>query len=135
MNKNDDMILVLKKQIEDKKALLNKAKKFSPITNCSINVDGVQININTLQREGLIGLLVKLHSLQSSAIELELLDEYNISGYNISEWIEDLKNKLEVLSVKQEEAKLKQMESKLSQLLSNEKKVELELEEIMKELK
>ena len=46
-----------------------------------------------------------------------------------------MKNKLEVLSVKQEEAKLKQMESKLSQLLSNEKKVELELEEIMKELK
>lgn len=135
MNKNDDTILILKKQIEDKKALLNKSKKFSPITNCSINVDGNQININTLQRDGLIGLLVRLHSLRSSAIELELLDEYNLSGYNISEWIEDLKSKLEVLSIKQEESKLKQMELKLSQLLSNEKKVELELEEIANSLK
>lgn len=135
MSKNDDMILALKKQIEDKKSQLNKAKKFLPITNCSININNVQININTLQREGLIGLLIQLHSLQSSAIELELLDEYNISGYNISEWIEDLKNKLEVLSVKQEEAKLKQMESRLNQLLSNEKKTELELEEIINSMK
>lgn len=98
-------------------------------------MDGNQININTLQRDGLISLLVKLYSLQSSAIELELLNEYNISGYNISEWIEDLKSKLEILSIKQEESKLKQMELKLSQLLSNEKKVELELEEIANNLK
>lgn len=135
MSKNDERILQLKKQIEDKKAQLNKSKKFSPITNCSINVDGVQININTLQRDGLIALLVKLNSLQSSAMELNLLDEFNISGYNISEWIEDLKNKLDVLSVKQEESKLKQMESRLSQLLSEDKKVELELDDIVNSLR
>ena len=77
---------------------------------------------------------MKLNALQLSAIDLGLLDELNISGYNISEWIEDIKNKLEALTVKQEETKLRQMEIRLTQLLSEDKKVELELEEIVKSL-
>jgi hypothetical protein len=135
MSKNDDKILQLKEQIDIKKKLLSKSKKFVALTNCSINFEGVQININTLQKDGLVQLLVKLNSLKNSAIELGLLDDYNISGYNISEWVEDLKNKLDVLSVKQEEFKLKQMEERLSQLLSEDKKVELELEDIINSLK
>ena len=134
MSKNDEKVLQLKQQIEEKKKALSKIKKFTATTNCSINFDGTQININTLQRDGLIQLYVKLNALQLSAIDLGILDEFNISGYNISEWIEDVKNKLEALTVKQEEAKLKQMEIRLTQLLSEDKKVELELEEIVKSL-
>ena len=134
MSKNDEKVLQLKQQIEEKKKTLSKIKKFTAITNCSINFDGAQININTLQRDGLVQLYVKLNALQLSAIDLGLLDELNISGYNISEWIEDVKNKLEALTVKQEETKLRQMEIRLTQLLSEDKKVELELEEIVKSL-
>jgi hypothetical protein len=135
MSKNDERILQLKEQIDIKKKLLGKCKKFVAITNCSINFEGVQININTLQKDGLIQLLVKLNALKTSAIDLDLLNDYNISGYNVSEWIEDVKNKLDVLNIKQEELKLKQMEDRLSQLLSEDKKVELELEDIINSLK
>ncbi|PYE51464.1 hypothetical protein HUB98_05595 [Paenibacillus barcinonensis] len=129
-NLNDSKILELKKQIEEKKKSVSKSKKFTPVTNCSIELDGVRINIQTLTKEQLISLLVKLNSYAASAIELELLDQYIISGYNIADWIGDLKSKLDFINSKDEEQKLKLMESKLDKLLSDDKKVELELNEI-----
>lgn len=134
MSKNDEKVLQLKEQIDEKKKALSKIKKFMPMTNCSINFEGVQININVLQKDDLMRLYVKLNALKLSAIDLDLLDDFNLSGYNITEWLEDIKNKLESLTVKQEELKLKQMETRLTQLLSDDKKVELELEEIYKSL-
>ena len=65
-----------------------------------------------------------------SAEQLEVLDECNISGYNVSDWITDIKSKLEIVSYKAEENKLKVMETKLHELLSNEKKTELAIDEI-----
>jgi nucleoid DNA-binding protein len=53
-----------------------------------------------------------------------------ISGYLLSEWISDIKTKIEILSRKDEERNLKAMEDKLVKLLSDGKKVELELNEI-----
>ncbi|PZT57339.1 hypothetical protein [Paenibacillus silvae] len=129
-NQNDQKILELKKQIEEKKKLVSKSKKFNPTTNCSIELDGVRTNIQTLTKEQLISLFVKLNSYATSAAELGLLDQYVISGYKISDWIVDLKSKLEFINSKDEEQKLKLMESKLDKLLSDDKKVELELNEI-----
>ena len=129
---NDQKIMELKKQIEDKKAKLIKSQKFTPITNCSIEVDGIRYNLQVLNKEQLITLLVKLNSYAISAKELEI--DFVISGYHIVDWIADIKSKLDFVSRKEEENKLKVMESKLHQLLSNEKKVELEIDEIMKNL-
>ena len=128
--KNDAKIIALKEQIAKKKEQLNKAKRFSPITNCSIEIDTVRSNIQVLSREQLVLLLVKLNAYKSSAEELELLDQCIISGYNIEDWIADIKSKLEVVNYKDEELKLRAMESKLDRLLSNEKKTELEINEI-----
>lgn len=129
-NSNDQKIMELKKQIEIKKKKIGKIKRFSPITNCSIEVDGVRYNIQVLQKEQLIILLVKLNTYAMSAKELEILDDYKISGFHVMDWIRDLKAKIDVLDLKEEEQKLKAMESKLDLLLSNEKKVELEIEQI-----
>lgn len=134
-NYNDSKVLELKKQIEEKKKSVSKSKKFSPVTNCTIELDGVRINIQTLTKENIIALLIKLNSYAASAIELELLDQYVISGYNITDWIGDLKSKLEFINNKDEEQKLKLMETKLDKLLSDDKKVELELNEIAELLK
>ncbi|MGG1659554.1 hypothetical protein [Brevibacillus sp. NRS-1366] len=130
VNNNDQKILELKKQIEEKKSKLSKSQKFAPVTNCSIEVDGVRYNIQVLQKEQIITLLVKLNTYVIAAKDLDLLSEYKITGYNVMDWISDLKAKLDNLSRKEEEQKLKVMEAKLDQLLSNEKKVELELGEI-----
>lgn len=135
MTKNDEKIMILKKQIEEKKEKLKKAEKFSPITNCSLEVDGVRHNINVLQKEQIVTLLVKLNTYAMSAKDLGILSDYNISGFNVEDWLTDLKAKLDNLSRKEEEMKLKAMEGKLHQLLSNDKKVELEIEEIESLLK
>ena len=125
---NDKKIMELKKQIEEKKNKVSKSQKFSPTTNCSIEVDGIRHNIQVLTKEQLIALMVKLNAYAMSAKDLEV--EYVVSGFNVSDWIQDIKSKLDYVSRKEEESKLRIMESKLDQLLSNEKKVELELDEI-----
>lgn len=134
-NVNDIKIMELKKQIEEKRNKLNGVKKFVPITNCSIELDGERYNIQVLSQEQLTNLLIKLNSYIISAKELGLLDGYIISGYKAEEWFEDIKAKLDIISYKQEERKLRDMELKLDKLLSDEKKTELELSDIENMLK
>lgn len=134
-NVNDAKIMELKKQIAEKKEKLAGINRFVPTTNCSVEVDGTRYNINTLQKEQIIHLMVRLNLYRISAKDLELTEEFNISGYKPEEWITDLKVKLDILSKKDEERKLKAMEDKLDRLLSDEKKTELELDDIEAMLK
>lgn len=127
---NDERILELKKQIENKKEKIGKASRFAPITNCSIELDNMRYNINVLNNEGLMMLLVKLNMLRLSAVDLKIVDKFVISGYKINDWIEDINSKLNILNKKDEERQLKIMEEKLTKLLSDDKKVELEIDEI-----
>ena len=61
MSKNDDRILELKKQIEEKKTTLTKKNaKFSPETNCILILDGTTYNLNVLNNESLTFLKIKL---------------------------------------------------------------------------
>mgnify|MGYP001144280243 CR=1 FL=1 len=130
MNKNDQKIMDLKEQIKSKQEKLKKSKKFDPITNCIVEFEGRQQNLHTLQKEGLVSLLVKLNIHLLSAKDLGIEDEYKISGFPIEDWVTDVKGKLDFVSRKDEEAKLKVLEGKLNKLLSEEKQVALELEEI-----
>ena len=63
-------------------------------------------------------------------VDLELEDEYIMSGFSVDEWITDIKLKLEILRYEEEDRKLKVLEQKLHVLLSNEKQVSLAIEEI-----
>jgi hypothetical protein len=134
-NKNDLKIIELKKQIAEKKDKLNNAKRFSPITNCSLELNEKRYNINVLTKEQLVLLMVKLNSYIISAKELGLFDDFIINGYHVEEWFTDIKTRLYILSQKEEERNLRIMESKLDKLLSDEKKTELELNEIEELLK
>lgn len=135
MNKNDDRILELKKQIEaKKKAISEKKVRFIPETNCVLNMDGMNINLNVCSDEALVLLLIRLNSYLMSAVDLEMSD-FEISGYSVTDWIKDIKSKLEVSSLKKEEIDLKKMESKLDKLLSDDKKTEIEIDEIANLLK
>lgn len=135
MNKNDDRILELKKQIEAKKKAISEKKViFIPETNCVLNMDGMNINLNVCSDEALVLLLIRLNSYLMSAVDLEMSD-FEISGYSVTDWIKDIKSKLEVSSLKKEEIDLKKMESKLDKLLSDDKKTEIEIDEIANLLK
>jgi hypothetical protein len=122
-NPNDQRILTLKKQIEVKKEKLGKSTRFTPVTNCTIEIDGVRYNIQVLTKEQLIMLMVKLNSYLMSAKVLEVVEEFNISGYHVADWISDIQAKIEVISRKDEERQLKVMEDKLLKLLSEGKRL------------
>ena len=126
---NDEKILKLKEQIAQKKKQLDKSKRFSPITNCSIELDGVRSNIQILTKDQLIFLLVKLNGYLMSAKALEISD-FSIGGYRADEWMSDIQLRIDILNRKDDENKLKDMESKLDRMLSDEKKTELEISEI-----
>jgi len=127
---NDDKIMLLKSQIADKKKGLKGKKKFSPLTNCNIELDGTRYNIHVSQKELLTHLLVKLNSYLLSAVDLGLDEEYVISGYVIDRWITDIKLKLEILKYEEEDRKLKMLENNLHVLLSSERQVSLAIAEI-----
>ena len=132
---NDEKIIKLKQQIEGKRKSLAKAKRFTPITNCILELDGITTNIQILSKEKLALLLVKLNLYKMSIENLNMsLDEIIINGYNIGDWIRDILAKIDIISYKEEEQKLKTMESKLVELLSKEKKTELAIDEIEKML-
>lgn len=129
-NVNDKKIMELKQQIAEKKIKLEGISRFVPITNCSLEIDGQRYNIQVLQKEQLIQLMIKVNLYLMSAKDLKLDEDYIISGYKPEEWITDMKAKLDIISKKDEERKLKAMEEKLDKLLSDEKKTELELNDI-----
>lgn len=125
---HDAKIIELKKQIEEKKEKLKDVKRFSPITKCIINLEGKAQNLNVLKKEELILLLVKLNVFKKSADELGY--PLTIDGYLVQEWMEDIQSKLKLMEYKEEEQKLNALNKKLTTLLSEDKKVELVLEEI-----
>lgn len=135
MSKNDDRILELKKQVEDKKKeLASKKTWFVPITNCILEMDGMTLNLNVLSESALILLWIRLNTYRMSAADLGL-HKFEISGYDLEDWITDVKARLEVIATKREENNLKAMETKLDKLLSEDKKTELELDSIAELLK
>lgn len=132
---NDEKIIKLKQQIEEKRNELGKLKKFTPITNCILELDGVTTNIQILSKEKLALLLVKLNLYKMSMENLKMsFDKIIINGYDIRDWMSDVLAKINIISYKEEEQKLKIMENKLLELLSSEKKTELAIDEIEKML-
>ncbi len=130
MSKNDDRILELKKQVENKKKeIAKKNVKFVPETNLVIEINGIKTNINVLNKKDLESLLVILNMYRMSAVDLEMKD-FEISGYKVDQWMNDVKAKINMKTLKNEEAELKRLEEKLDKLLSEDKKTELELDSI-----
>lgn len=125
---NDDKIMQLKVIIEKKKEELKKYKKFCPVTNCVLDLDGKKYNLNVLQENELVLLLVKLDSYFVSAERFHV--NLILSGYDVLDWIEDIRDKLKDVEKKKKESELNKMESKLTTLLSDNKKTELELSDI-----
>lgn len=133
MSKNDDTIMSLKKAIEEKTKLV-KNVRFVPVTNCSMSLAGERYNLHTIDGNGLMGLYIRLNALFTSAKDLDLDDDYIIDGFKLSDWITDVKSKIEVINQRDEAKKLRDMRSQLDAMLSADKKTELELDDIKKTL-
>jgi hypothetical protein len=134
MSKNDDKIITLKKQIEQRREAIGKPIHFSPLTSCVIELDGMNYNINVLKRDELILLYCKLRALAMAADSLGI-DQPIISGFQLNFWCADIGARIAAIDQKNDLAQLADMEKQLDKLLSNDKRTELEIDAIAAMLK
>ena len=132
MSKNDDRILMLKDQIDEKKKELGKQPRFSPITTCMFNYNGNRVNIHTLTSvKDINAMLVYFNIYAMSAKDLDIdLEDVCCDGFSVADWMEDLNAKRAVVEYSEKKAQLTALEKKLDKLLSDDKKTELEIDAI-----
>lgn len=134
--KNDEMILQLKKKVEEQKAELAKLPRtLQSETSTVFRTDAENSNLRVMSVEQLKLLKVKLHAYAMSAIDLEIgIDEVVVSGFSIDKWMHDIDMQISVLTRAEKEKKLKETEATLNRMLSDDKRTELELQELAKML-
>lgn len=132
MSKNDDRILTLKKQIDDKKKELGKQPRFSPVTTCMFTYNGNRVNIHTLTSvKDINAMLVYFNIYAMSAENLGIdTEDVGFDGFSVVEWMEDLNAKKAVVEYNAKKTQLTALEKKLDKLLSDDKKTELEIDAI-----
>jgi hypothetical protein len=135
MTTNDEQIMELREKIAEKKSTLGAAKRFAPITNCSLELDGARHNLHAIDKDQLIHLIARLGAYAAAAEQNGLLAEYRLAGFAVTDWIADAKARLVNLDVKAEAARLRVLEDRLESLLSLEKRTELAIGEIAASLK
>lgn len=132
--KNDKVILDLKKEIEAKKKLLAAEVKFTPVTNCSLELDGIRYNLHVANQETLLMLIAKLSAMKTALATAMPGETLTIGGYPVAVWLEDLTMKFKVQNVSREKERLQKLEAKLHALLSIDTKVELEIEDLKSQI-
>lgn len=136
--KNDEMILKLKQQIEKRKEkLLKITKVFTAKTSCMFITDyGTKHNLRVMNTKQLNELKVKLHMYEISAKDLGIdINDFSISGFTIEQWMHDIDCRLSEIEYRNMYDDLKKDEDLLDSLLSEDKKTELLLQEILEKFK
>lgn len=130
---HDERILKLQEQIEKAEEEALKLKKASYITNCIILIDSEKYNLHVLNEEALIMLLIKINNYKLSAIDLGIdLDKVKFGAYSLSEWVEDIKTRINIEKNNKHLKELREAKETLNSLLSKDKKTEMKLAEIEK---
>lgn len=128
---NDQKILELKKKIEEERKLLSGTEKFQPLTTCIIEQFGIKVNLRTLTDAELRLILVTINALLKSSVEMGM-QNVSISGFALEDWQNDVINMLKQREKVERKSIINRLEAKLQNMLSDEKKTELEIENIEK---
>ena len=133
MRENDKSIIALKADIENKRKNVGTKPIFSPKTKCMFAFNGVNYNINVLKQSELELLHVQLNNLVESAEEFN----YNlyIDSCLVTDLIDDIKSKINVIKYNNDVKKFEQLENKLDSLMSEDIKTELTLKELAEAIK
>lgn len=132
--KNDNTILLLKEKARKKRAELGAEPKFAPVTTCVFTLYGEKVNIHTLDMSKTLFYLTQFKSMIEAAKDIPEASPQDIiiDGFDITEWYNDLLSKLSTLQYMKKLRDITALEQKLDKLLSEDKKVELELDDIAK---
>jgi hypothetical protein len=141
-SKSDEQVQKLFDIVQEKKKEIASLDKPNWITNGSFSYtrgshDRVNIFIISDPAE-LIHILAFLGGTYTDYIhvirELDLNVEFSWMGYSIDAWNQDLKTRLAKIQISDKKKQLENLEERLNSLISPEKKKELELAAISKEL-
>lgn len=135
MNKNDETITKIQEEVKRKRIELGPRPRFVPNTNCSLSFgDGSPaINLHTLCLESDLNLVqVKLNMYRMSADELGI--PVTFGGYTVTEWMDDVQQKMKIVDYHRESTKLTEIEKRLEDLMSDDKRTSLELDTIISSL-
>jgi len=137
--KNDALVEQLLKKVEEKKAQIKKIKNPSFKTNLSLPIDGTAIRINLnaaaapeLLFKILVDLETRIEKSEGVAKKYDLVFDNAWYGYTLEDWRDDV-----VLKIKQSQAQcqvneLREVEKKLNSLMSEDKRTNMELENLSK---
>jgi hypothetical protein len=132
MSKNDDKIVLLQKKLIEKFAEIKEPLGYKYCTNLQFNGLGRTANLNTIGTpEEALEWRVWLNSYCKSAKDLGFEpNSIMISNFSLQDWLDDLEFIYKKRLYKRKKEEYDAIEMKLNSLLSNDKKVELELESI-----
>ncbi len=125
---NDDKILALQQAVNKKREAIHKTERFAPITNMSLTVLGQNYNLNACSKEMLSFLYGLLKNVSAHALTPVFL------GFDYGDWLKDIKGRYDYHTLAEEKQKLTALEKRLDAMLSSDKKTELEIEAITKQL-
>lgn len=148
MQKQERDVVIEKKlqEITDKKEILNKKVKELPEFRTNLRLKlGNEASVVILRviqsKEKLIWILGDLISLRdkwASAIKLcgdiKQDTEANVSGYKISDWIEDVKVLINKIDLEEEIEKLNKVIDGLPKFYSDDKKDDIEFEKLLSQI-
>ena len=141
-NEKDRLIDELIEIARKKREQIQKTEKPNWITNCSFRVNeetSVSVNLQVCSDvKTLVGLLGKLYEKKNGFDKankfLNTNEEFTWFGHTLEEWGADIKTRIDKLNVSNTKKELEIIESKLNSKISKERRDELELEEIKKQL-
>ena len=139
VKKNDDRILELKKKIEQERATLKESNsRFQPITSCILEFAGQKYNLNAMSANDLLLLLSLLSVIEQAntkiAEEMQIIKPATVNGYLLTEWITDIRKKLDQVLYREKKAKLDKLEKQLTDLLTDETQTKLKVDNLENEL-
>jgi hypothetical protein len=132
------------KLVAQKKEEIKKAEKHSFITNCSFSFSpegGNSINLHLVRDVDtflhIAAFLIereKNFAEAAAKLGVENVPKFKWGGYLASDWMLDLKAKLDKIQISEKKQKLEVLEQRLNSIISPELRRELELEAIKAEL-
>lgn len=130
---NDERIMSLRGQLEEKRKELGEYKRYSPITNCILELEGTRYNLHIASDNYL---LVRLHMYVMAANDLGIDPEkVIICGYPVTDWISDIKGFIAKDEHLNKKKQFDALEKQLTELLSDDKQTELRIDALAALLK
>jgi monoamine oxidase len=140
----DTRTLELIKQVQRQKEEISQAEKPNWVTNCSFSYshnktnDAINLHVEaSVQNLLLIGVFLKERERGYNDLAKEMGVEapaFSWQGFSVSDWLTDIKNRINKIQIASKKKKLEVLESRLNSVISPELRAELELQAIEEEL-